>query len=654
MEAICHFFADDRGKFLGRSFGDGAKGSKIVEELFDGGWTDPLLFEEGDAGIVAPFFVPVERDREAVGFVAEALAPLEAGVGGLEGEGAGFGVEEVACSAFGAVGFGVEFLLGDGDDVKGDAGIVQEGEGESAQCLSTVYEPQVGGWGFGKPGDAPGEHFVHLSVFVPRLEGVAAVAPLVPSAVIPHHHGADGRFSHHVGVVKYFDPHGRGVEAEEGGDLLFDCFGGRLRAQQLGGIGAGDLGETFSGTALGGKEADGACNSLGEGGGDLLGFFEGIGYEDCTGYRRHISGVKVQQCLFVGRGEIEEFGEGEKAVCAGDDPSVPEEHPHHHAPFVPRLDRENIEVVGGRQIDVGVDPQPVDLLDLVAESGRLFEPFLLCQFEHPLFEAPDQTGAFEDRFGGLIDDGAVRLGGDFPFARGGAFADLVKQARFAPIQTALFLHEGEHFVEGVEQRPSSGGERAEVADSSAPDDPAGEFETGEGLGAVYIDIGVGFVVAQEDIVAGFELFDEAVFEDQGVGFGGGEQVVEAHRFVEHFGDPGAEGRVGAKLRGEAPVAFDPVCEALGFADVEETAVAVEILVDAGLIGEGADGLLDGRMGWRGGGLTHRGSGWHGSVGVPARTGHGDRDRCCDLRRFLRRVRSSGGHSEGTPLRRGGR
>jgi hypothetical protein len=118
------------------------------------------------------------------------------------------------------------------------------------------------------------------------------------------------------------------------------------------------------------------------------------------------------------------------------------------------------------------------------------------------------------------------------------------------------------------------GEVGAVVGGAVLAEAAGDEDAGELFGGD-LDIGVGFVVAEEDVEAGFVLFDEGVFEGEGFLFVVDDDVVE----VAGLGDEGAGFGVGEGVLGE--VVADAGAEDFGLADVEDLAVGVLVEVDPG-------------------------------------------------------------------------
>ena len=123
---------------------------------------------------------------------------------------------------------------------------------------------------------------------------------------------------------------------------------------------------------------------------------------------------------------------------------------------------------------------------------------------------------------------------------------------------------------GREERAEVGGA---VLAQAAGDVDARVFFVGE------LDVGVGLVVAQQDVEARLVLLDQVVFEGEGFLFVVDQDVVD----VDGFADQGAGFDVAELVLGE--VAADAVAQAFGFADVDDPAAGVLVQIHSGREGE---------------------------------------------------------------------
>ena len=398
-------------------------------------------------------------------------------------------------------------------------------------------------------------------------------------------HRPDRGLTGNVGVVEGFDPFGEAFEVAE----LPECFGHGVPAgctgvfEQLPGVGPGEVGQPFFRPALRYRQGGFFTEERREVFGDQGSGFEVVGEENGGDHRRDVVPVELQQCPFVGLVGVEPLVEGDKVVGAGDDFPLPHEHPDDCGPAAVVGNGEDVEILPGRQVDLAELFALFDPFDPIPERRRLFEAHHLRIESHLLFQGAQQRFLVLDVSGGRLDDGPVGFGGDLHLAGGETLLQLVVEAGFARFEAPLLLHQRAELVNGVENVPGSDGVGAEVADVFSFDDFAGDLEPGVGPVEVDVDVGVGFVVAQQDVVFGFELLDQGVFQDQRVVFAFDDDIVQRDRFAEHLPDAGGEGRVGCEYGGEAEIAFDPLFQAFGLADIEQMAAGVEVVVDAGAV-----------------------------------------------------------------------
>jgi hypothetical protein len=179
---------------------------------------------------------------------------------------------------------------------------------------------------------------------------------------------------------------------------------------------------------------------------------------------------------------------------------------------------------------------------------------------------------------GVADGGGVGFGGGEAFGAGAeAAVDVVLEAGVGVLAVEVDVATGnfEVAVDKVDEAVGEvGGEVGAVVLAvffeAAGDVDAGEFFVGD------FQVGVGFVVAEEDVEAGLVLLDEVVFEGEGLLFVIDEDVVD----VVGGGEEGACAGVGETVLVE--VAADAVAEAFRLADVEDLAFGVFIEIHAGL------------------------------------------------------------------------
>ena len=127
------------------------------------------------------------------------------------------------------------------------------------------------------------------------------------------------------------------------------------------------------------------------------------------------------------------------------------------------------------------------------------------------------------------------------------------------------------------------GKRAEVL-ASVADELAGGENAGKAL-LLDDDERVRFIVLELDVVKRLVLFDEAVFQQQRIGFRGRDEPLDVMDLGNE--EPGLAVVV---VLGE--VAGDAFLQVFGLAHIKKAAVHIEVLVDARLLGKARQGLLD--------------------------------------------------------------
>ncbi len=113
---------------------------------------------------------------------------------------------------------------------------------------------------------------------------------------------------------------------------------------------------------------------------------------------------------------------------------------------------------------------------------------------------------------------------------------------------------------------------------------ARDEDFGKAVGERELDVGVGLVVAEQDVEARLALLDEVVFEREGFVLVGDEDVVEVDGLAHE------RAGFGVGLRGFKQIGADAGAKVLGLADVDDLALGVFVEVDAGLGGQETDFL----------------------------------------------------------------
>src|SRR6185437_1255757 len=114
----------------------------------------------------------------------------------------------------------------------------------------------------------------------------------------------------------------------------------------------------------------------------------------------------------------------------------------------------------------------------------------------------------------------------------------------------------------------------------------GDEDFGVAVGERELDVGIGLVVAQQDVEARLALLDEVVFERERLVLVGDRDVLEVHGLAHQ------RAGLGVSLRGGEEVAPHPGAQILGLADVNDLALGVLVEVTAGARGQGTDFLQE--------------------------------------------------------------
>jgi hypothetical protein len=104
---------------------------------------------------------------------------------------------------------------------------------------------------------------------------------------------------------------------------------------------------------------------------------------------------------------------------------------------------------------------------------------------------------------------------------------------------------------------------------------AGDEDLGVAVGEGELDVGVGLVIAQEDIEAWLALLDEVVFEGKGLVLVGDDDVIDVDGLAHE------RAGLGVGLRSFEEVRADARAQVFGLADVDDLALGVFVEVAAG-------------------------------------------------------------------------
>ena len=256
-----------------------------------------------------------------------------------------------------------------------------------------------------------------------------------------------------------------------------------------------------------------------------------------------------------------------------------------HALLVVEAEDVGVLVVGGG--DALLVVHLVDGDELVAQAGGKL--VLLGLRRH---RSCGRSGGFE--LAGLavekelhVADGLrVGLGRGEAFDAGAEAAlDVVLQAgaRVVAREVDLATGDEEAAVDEVDQavREVAGKVGAEVG-AAVLAQAAGDEDFGIAVGERELDVGVGLVVAQQDVEARLALLDEVVFEREGFVLVGDGDVVHVDGLAHQ------RAGLGVGLRRFEEVGANARPQVLRLADVDHLALGVLVEIAAGERGEGAD------------------------------------------------------------------
>jgi len=154
-----------------------------------------------------------------------------------------------------------------------------------------------------------------------------------------------------------------------------------------------------------------------------------------------------------------------------------------------------------------------------------------------------------------------------------AAADVVLEAGARVVAGEIDLATGQEEAAMDEVDDAVGeiaGEVGTVVDAAVAAEAAGDEDFRPAIAEGELDVGVGFVVAQQDVEAGLALLDEVVFQGEGFVLVVDEDVVDVDG-IAHEGAGFGVGLVGFK-----EVGTDPGAEVFGLADVDDLARGVFI------------------------------------------------------------------------------
>ncbi len=425
------------------------------------------------------------------------------------------------------------------------------------------------------------------------LDGLDAEPPVLAAArlaLLEDDHAADRFAALEVADVVALDAGRRAGQAERVGQLLergqrlalVDQPAGLLLRERLGGVARGERHQLALLAALGELEMDRTAAAVGEERlevGDVVGQGRQVDLARDGGRARVVLLDEARDDLVVAR-----LAHGlEQEDVAADQ--------------LARADREELDgglVVLPREPDeVELGPRerghllalhrPLDRADLVAERGGRLVVGPLRGRRHLALERGHQRllAALEEQLD-LGDVGAVVVLRDGLDARALAFLDVVQEAR--PLERPLAVldldragPEREEPADEVHRLVDAGRRRVrpEVA-AAVVGELARPLHPREVVAERHLDVRVALVVLQADVEARLEALDEVRFEEERLGDGVRERVLDLGHPVDDAPDPvDLAGR-----RRLLPVRADAVAQALRLADVDDVAAVVLHEVDA--------------------------------------------------------------------------
>ena len=229
-----------------------------------------------------------------------------------------------------------------------------------------------------------------------------------------------------------------------------------------------------------------------------------------------------------------------------------------------------VDALGGLDLGQRLDP--------VAQGCGAFKLHLFAGFGHLTRKIGLHIGglALQEALG-IGNEGGIALWTDLGHTGSRTALDLKLQAGAgAPVKHGVRAVAQQKDLLQLIERPGHGPCRSKGAEIAALFRflAAMLLDLGEGMLFADQDIGKAFVVAQQNIVARFELFDQVLFKQQRLGFGARGQKHHRGGFKDHPGDPRRMAR-GPSVIGH------PRPQVAGLADIQNLALGVQHPVNAG-------------------------------------------------------------------------
>ena len=218
----------------------------------------------------------------------------------------------------------------------------------------------------------------------------------------------------------------------------------------------------------------------------------------------------------------------------------------------------------------------VQRMNLVAIDRRLLEGQPGCRFFHGLLQAPCHLLLTpEQEHGGQLHVGGIVSGRDQIDAGAAATLDLVQQTRPRTVSKDAVLTgaQAEHLLQQVNTVAHGPGRGIGTEIIGAAIGIAAEKAEPRVVAPGQDNIGVGLVVAKENVVARRQALDQVVFEQQRFGFGARRGRLDTVDLADHVRDARTR-QIAPEIRGHA------LLEIFRLANVEHVAIFVEHAVNA--------------------------------------------------------------------------
>ena len=236
--------------------------------------------------------------------------------------------------------------------------------------------------------------------------------------------------------------------------------------------------------------------------------------------------------------------------------------------------------------------------ELVAQLGGSLEALALGCLHHARGERPFQLGvaAFQQQSGVAHRAGINLRRGKLLDAGAEAAMNVVLQAGALVVAGEIDLATGNEkaAMDQLDDAPSQvAGKVWAVVGRAVLQQPPRHEDLGEAVPHRQLDVGIAFVVLEQNVEARLALLDQVGFERQRLGLVADQDVFQINGLAHQ------RARFGVGLRRLQQVRANARAQVLGLAHVDHRALGVLVEVDAGLRGQSADFLVKvhGRARW---------------------------------------------------------